>query len=368
MIFKILQILSYVALIQLIVLIINLVMSKGNKFGRFILIALFVTFGTFLAGNLILLTKGVVVYKIFHLINLVVFLSAPLLYNYFLIRLENKSGFVLKDILHFLPFIIIFAVITPLLINSTRKTLPFNNYGPIIMGLLFIQNVFYLIIVLKKLREKKNNPHSVPHKFYNIQATSNSFNFEINRIHKLFTLFFVIIIAKTGLMLACRLFSLMTICALFTGSFFLLTFLLINNIILFGLSKSSIFDDRPKYQSRILNEELKEDYIQRLDKAMFTDKMYLDPLLTLERLSKSLRIPRNYLSQLINEHFALNFNEMINQFRINDAKEIMNSKKQHLTIIDIAYQVGFNSKSTFNTAFKRYTGKTPSTFLISSSN
>ena len=368
MILKILQILSYAALIQLIVLIINLVISKGNRFGRYILITLFLTFGAFLAGNLFLMTKGVGFYKIFHLMNLVVFLSAPLLYVYFLIRLENKSGFVLKDILHFLPFVIIFGVITPVLIHSTRKTLPFNNYGPVIMGLLFIQNVFYLIVVLKKLKDKKNNPVSLPHRFYNIQATSNSINYEINRIHKLFTLFFVIIIAKTGLMLACRIFSLMTICALFTGSFFLLTFLLINNIILFGLSKSSIFDDRPKYHSRNLNEELQAEYIQRLEKAMYTDRVYLDPLLTLERLSKSLKIPRNYLSQLINEHFALNFNEMINQFRINDAKEIMNSNKQNFTIIDIAYQVGFNSKSTFNSAFKRYTGKTPSTFLISSSN
>ena len=187
--FKILEILSYIAIFQLIILIINLIINKGNSSGRYILIAMFVTFGFFLSGNLILFAGGIPQYKVYHVMNLVIFLSAPLLYLYFLSKIESKSDLTLKDTLHFLPFVLIAVVMTPVVIASTRKTLPFNNYGPVIMGLLFIQNVSYLIIVLNKLRIKKTSAVPVLRKFYHFRAGVNSVNYEIDRTQKLFILF-----------------------------------------------------------------------------------------------------------------------------------------------------------------------------------
>jgi AraC-like DNA-binding protein len=70
------------------------------------------------------------------------------------------------------------------------------------------------------------------------------------------------------------------------------------------------------------------------------------------------------LSYLLNEAFGMNFFRFINLYRIEEAKQLMISEKyRHLNILGIAYSAGFNSKTTFNTAFKKETGVSPSQFM-----
>jgi AraC-like DNA-binding protein len=85
-------------------------------------------------------------------------------------------------------------------------------------------------------------------------------------------------------------------------------------------------------------------------------------MLSLRSLSDHTNISTNYISQVINQKTDSHFFDYINRFRIDAAKEQLAMKDEKTTVLDIAYNVGFNSKSTFNTAFKRHTDLTPTEY------
>ena len=99
---------------------------------------------------------------------------------------------------------------------------------------------------------------------------------------------------------------------------------------------------------------------------MIIEKPYLDRELTIYDLSEQLKIPRHILSEVINEHMGKNFYHLINDYRVKEVKERMKQEDlKQLTILAIAFDSGFNSKSSFNTIFKEKTGQTPSEYLKS---
>jgi AraC-like DNA-binding protein len=90
---------------------------------------------------------------------------------------------------------------------------------------------------------------------------------------------------------------------------------------------------------------------------------WLEPDLTLEQLAAQLKLRPKLLSQAINEGLGQNFFEFINTYRIGEAKRLLtNPADKKITVLEVLYQVGFNSKSSFNTVFKKQTGMTPSEF------
>jgi AraC-like DNA-binding protein len=112
-------------------------------------------------------------------------------------------------------------------------------------------------------------------------------------------------------------------------------------------------------QEKLLNPE----YAEKIDGIMRTQQTYLNPELTLDMLAETLAIPAKDLSMIINRHFNLNFYEFINGYRIEEAKKrLLEPANKDKTITDIYLEVGFNSKSVFNTFFKKLVGKTPSEY------
>ncbi len=108
-------------------------------------------------------------------------------------------------------------------------------------------------------------------------------------------------------------------------------------------------------------EELEE--IVQLKKHMLNEDPYLNASLTIDDLSKQMNIPTKDLSILINYNLNQHFFDFINGYRIRKAMEILKDPdKISLTILEILYEVGFNSKSSFNTAFKKYTNNTPTEY------
>jgi len=92
--------------------------------------------------------------------------------------------------------------------------------------------------------------------------------------------------------------------------------------------------------------------------------VYLSNQLTIEELAKKLNTNRTYLSQIINENFSTNFNNFINKYRVKEAQRmLLEGNNKTFTIESIANSAGFHSKSSFNTAFKKLTGLTPSDFI-----
>lgn len=112
-------------------------------------------------------------------------------------------------------------------------------------------------------------------------------------------------------------------------------------------------------QSKSFNEES----VRRLEDLMTRVKVYQDPELNREGLADSLGVSPRSLSALINGHYGLTFYEFVNQYRVREATErLADTSNAGLTVQRIFEDAGFNSKSTFNTLFKKATGKTPSEF------
>ncbi|MBO0341156.1 MAG: helix-turn-helix domain-containing protein [Allomuricauda sp.] len=121
-----------------------------------------------------------------------------------------------------------------------------------------------------------------------------------------------------------------------------------------------------KFQKRKNNYPNLDDSteLERLRHLFEKEKVFLKQKLTLAQVAEQLNLPERYLSELINTHHKTSFRHFVNQFRVNEAIErIQNPQQRHKSLLGIAMDVGFNSKSTFNQSFKVQTGKNPSDYL-----
>ena len=115
-----------------------------------------------------------------------------------------------------------------------------------------------------------------------------------------------------------------------------------------------------KYKNAQISEEETREISEKLVRAMQEDQLYKTPGLTLRDLTDELSISQNKASQVLNNNLEIGFYDFVNSWRVDQAKLLIVSESKSL--IEIAYEVGFNSKSTFNAAFKKHAGQTPSQF------
>lgn len=103
--------------------------------------------------------------------------------------------------------------------------------------------------------------------------------------------------------------------------------------------------------------------LKRLIVLFEEDKIYQKPRLSLSELAQKLKLPTRYLSYLINSYHHTNFRNFVNHYRVQEVlAKMQNGKDKHKTLLGIALESGFNSKSSFNQIFKNITGKTPSDY------
>ena len=106
-----------------------------------------------------------------------------------------------------------------------------------------------------------------------------------------------------------------------------------------------------------------DEYKKQLLALLKTEKSFLNPQVSLTDLSEKLSVSTKHLSQVINQSFNKSFFDFINTFRIQEVQQILKEfKDDKLTVLEAIYEAGFNSKSSFNTAFKKETGQTPTKF------
>lgn len=121
-----------------------------------------------------------------------------------------------------------------------------------------------------------------------------------------------------------------------------------------------------KYAKSGLDEKEVTALSKKLEELMITQKPYLDPELSLKKLAGLMGVSTNNLSQVINSEKSKNFFDYINSFRIKELMNKLNSdENRQFTILSLAMDSGFNSKSAFNASFKKLTGLTPSEYLKS---
>ena len=153
--------------------------------------------------------------------------------------------------------------------------------------------------------------------------------------------------------------------------------LLVGNIILvfysfafaiFGYQQDLIYppehvEEKKKYERSGMKanaiKALKENLLQLMER----DKLYRDPELSILDVSAKLGVPRHHVTQVLNEDLGKNFYTFINEYRIEDAKQRLKDPQNKLyTVLAIGFDAGFNSKSSFNTLFKKSVGMTPSEY------
>jgi putative ABC transport system permease protein len=109
--------------------------------------------------------------------------------------------------------------------------------------------------------------------------------------------------------------------------------------------------------------EKAEHHYQNLKRIMEEEKLFLDADINMTVLAEKMQLSNGYLSQIINQREGLNFYDYINRYRVEEVKKYLTDPKySHLSLLGIAMEAGFKSKSTFNLVFKKLTGKTPSEF------
>jgi len=138
-----------------------------------------------------------------------------------------------------------------------------------------------------------------------------------------------------------------------------------------GLRQPEIFsgiDERlikQKYAKTSLSQEKMEQCLKKLTQYMETEKPYLSPSLNINELANRLSIPSHYISQILSRRLNQNFYHFVNKYRIKECKRIFADKTNQRNVLEVLYETGFNSKSTFNRIFKKYTGMTPTQFINS---
>jgi len=96
---------------------------------------------------------------------------------------------------------------------------------------------------------------------------------------------------------------------------------------------------------------------------MEQDKLYQEADLTLQNLADRIQLPSYQVSQAINDGMNKNFYDLVNSYRVEEAKRLLlDAKNKDFTILSVGFEAGFNSKTTFNTVFKKFTGLTPTEF------
>jgi AraC-like DNA-binding protein len=300
------------------------------------------------------------------------FVLGPLMYFYVcqltLVNFRLKP----EKLLHFIPFILNCLLLLPLGIFSKSGTLvqfldKNSDILSIIMwGLLLLQLTIYIVLSHSKIREHQKNIRQ------NYSETG-----DINLRWLKYLIMIVLIIHIVYYLLLVIMLHTPDSSSLFPHfqkAISIILSLAIYCIGYRGLSQPKIFNYEPvemqspetnnaKYERSGLDTREAEELSKRLVAFMSDEKPYLNSELTLPDLSATLDIPRNKLSQVLNEKLGMSFYDFVNSYRIRQAKEFLSDPGcENDKIITIAFDSGFNSKAAFNNIFKKSVGITPSEY------
>lgn len=127
-------------------------------------------------------------------------------------------------------------------------------------------------------------------------------------------------------------------------------------------------EEKPK-PTKLVADEDSDKILAKLETFMAEEKPYLNNLVSIKDLATKTGIQTHHISFVLNNHLKLNFFDFINKYRIEDAcSKLISAEYENSTVLEIAYEVGYNSKSAFNTSFKKFTGLTPTEYKKSKKN
>jgi AraC-like DNA-binding protein len=327
--------------------------------------------------------------KILFLADFVIFLYSPIYYFYLRRLLFNARSLPSRWYLHFIPFLLQLLAYLPFLLQTNKGTLDRIMAQESVLVLLFlvtgflglIWNVYYWNLFRKTIRNYREQ-------FQTNFSYEQNLNY-LNTVHILQFICLVIWLAFFIVFGVSRIRDFETVdlqenfIDLIWLSFSVITYILgyfaIHQPENFKATPQniSIFDDilESTVSQKIANSPVKQDstfseillpIIEDLEKNILENKPFLNPKLTLSELAIQIKTQPHILSKSINEHYDKNFFELINGYRIEEFKTLVKQEKfQNYTLLALAYEVGFNSKTAFNRSFKKSTNQTPKEYFES---
>lgn len=295
-----------------------------------------------------------------------IFLHGPILYFYALALTQISVGFKPKNLLHFVPFVVAMCLLLGMLYLKMTNEDDVRNM--LLVGKM-LSLAIYILLTMKLLKEHNQKIVNI---FSNTEKKHLSWLlilswglliiWGISVVSLLVHRFTVLAIPQYGGLLTNFAFSVFFFVIAYFGirqpAIFLETLKVNNNIV-----ESVRQNKTEKYEKSGLSRELAELTHKELLNFMFHEKPFLDPELTLYSLSDKLSLQPNHLSQIINSIEGMNFFDFINQYRVEEVKKnMLLAQNKHLTILGVAYESGFNSKTSFNRIFKKFVGITPSEY------
>lgn len=308
-----------------------------------------------------------------HLLNVsspTIFLFGPLFYLYVRTLTTAPSDSLRRAMIHFIPFILNILWLIPFyMLDGIDKVKVVEHamqgdvgVDSVVIGILQLVHLFcYLVmgwVTLNRYRASLKEQFSAIHRI--------NFSWLRNLIIMFWIAYGAMLTAFACLLFGWNIFvpMQMAVAVIAAGAIYALGFL--------GLRQPEVFHGvlqlptAKKYEASTLTPVRTEEYLRLLQSIMDTARPYLQPELTLQALADQCKIPAYHLSQLLNERLNQNFFDFINRQRVEEAKRLLlDPSRNHYSLFAIGQESGFNSKSVFNTAFKRYTGQTPSEFRTS---
>jgi AraC-like DNA-binding protein len=354
--------------------------KRGNIHANRVLAALLLTISVLLAWGVLSHTRYML--RVPHLAQLHVpfqFLIGPLVFFYVRALMENRNGLARRDLWHFVCSLICVLYLTPFYFQSSEYKLnyllaAYRSYPTawhVRTILLMAQALAYLIIIIvtiPTLRARKKDVRAAD--------IDSSDLFWARAWVGIFT-----VIWLAGVVRYAFDYSVQTnlIVPLFFSVFiYVAVYQRLRRPELASKMEGAAepvvnapadMTAIKKYEKSTLTKERADRYVRRLVETMEKEKLYLDNELTLQKLAQQLSIHPHHLSQIINERLNQNFFDFINSYRVEEAKKrLIDPSEKHFSIIAIAVEVGFNSKSAFNSVFKKYVNMTPSEWRKTYSN
>ncbi len=354
---KPINILSLIALFQSLLLALFLITHKEKKANiksNRLLALMLLVFAIFLASQFILKeTKQVEWLFISHLTLQVFLLVGPLLYLYIHAFFNPRFSINWKHGLYFIPFLIVVGWIV-VKYHSMQGVGTYLSIGMLLRSNWLLFNFIFLVFSIRLLLKNGLKLKS----FFQLPD-----NDPVSWLRFFVTGCMVFWIIKLAVFISWDLSGANRMCLHLINLNILVVFLFLNTIVYMALRGPDQFAQLSKNGKPLISDDDFDRFENKLISYMDTEKPYLDSTLSLTELSSQLAIPMRYLSCLINEKFKMNFFDFINKYRIQSAKSILKDRiNDKITVLEVAYEVGFNSKSTFNAAFKKHTGLTPSEY------